>query len=150
MSKHRPGTGASLTLPSGLHWPMWLIISCPFTSEVWVRYRTNPCEIYGGKSDTGTGFLLSILFCPVSSMLPMLYIHYSYRRNKWVKPGNVKTKQYSFGHRGAMERKVKSDLMAPAFGVSFIVAWTKKAVKFIVWADGGDKNIMPAPVSSFL
>jgi len=28
-----------------------------------------------------------------------------------------------------MERKVKSDLMAPAFAVSFIAAWSKKTVK---------------------
>jgi len=49
-----------------------------------------------------------------------------------------------------MERKIKPDLMALAFAVSFIAAWSKMAVKFIVWADGGGKYIMPAPVSSFL
>jgi len=47
-----------------------------------------------------------------------------------------------------MEIKVKSDLMAPAFAVSFIAAWSKKAVKIIVGADGGGKYIIPAPVSS--
>lgn len=91
------------------------------------------------ESDTGTGFLPSILFSPVSSMPPMLYIHYSCRRNKWAKPGNVKTRQYSFGHRGAMERKVKSDFMASPFGVSCIAVWSKKTVKVTVWADGRGK-----------
>ena len=131
-----PGTGASLALPSGLHWPMWLFAPSPRRSE----FDTGQIHVrFVVGSDTGTGFLPSILFSPVSSITPMLYIHYSCRRNKWAKSGNVKTKQYSFGHRGAMERKVKSDLMALPFGVSCIAAWSKKAVKITVRADGGGK-----------
>jgi hypothetical protein len=48
----------------------------PFTEEAWVRCRVSPCGIYGGQSDTGTGFSpeyfgfsLSILFhrCSITS-----------------------------------------------------------------------------------
>jgi len=42
------------------------------TAEARVRVRVSPCGIYGGQSDTGTGFPQSFLVLPASIILPWL------------------------------------------------------------------------------
>jgi hypothetical protein len=78
----------------------------------------------------------------------MLYIPYSCRRTSERSLETLKQSNNFSGIGEQWKKKVKSDLLAPAFAVSFIAACSKKAVKIIIWADGGGKYSMPAPVSS--
>jgi hypothetical protein len=41
-------------------------ISQPFIAENTIRYQASSCGIYGGRLDTGTGFLEVLRFSPVS------------------------------------------------------------------------------------
>jgi len=41
--------------------------------EALVRTHANPCEIFGGKSDTGKGFLRTLRVSRVSMIPPMLH-----------------------------------------------------------------------------
>jgi len=47
----------------------------PFSAEAMVQSQTSPCEIYGVRSDTGTGFSSLPLFSPVSIIPLMRHIY---------------------------------------------------------------------------
>jgi hypothetical protein len=51
------------------------VSSLPFTAAARVRSQISPCEIYGGKSGRGQGFLQEIRFFPVSNISPVTHIH---------------------------------------------------------------------------
>ena len=40
------------------------VIHQPLTSEVQLQFQAISCVVYGGQSDTGTGFSLSSLIFP--------------------------------------------------------------------------------------
>jgi hypothetical protein len=50
------------------------VSNLPFTAEARVQFQISPCEIYGGQSGRGQGFLQELWFFPVSNIPPVTHI----------------------------------------------------------------------------
>ena len=83
----------------------WLL-----TAENRVRSQASQCAICGRQNDTRReGFLSPPGRCTSIFRSQYLFINppcpsttpfYSYEKDKWAKPGNLRTKPCGFGHRG--------------------------------------------------
>lgn len=82
-------------------------------AEARIQFHVTRCEIYGGQRDTDKYFSRgpSVLPCqyhsPNTEYLS-LSEYYSSQEDKRAKPGNLETKQCSFGYQRTLDQKVVS------------------------------------------
>lgn len=74
-----------------------------------VRSEARPCEIFGSRSGTGTGFLRVLQLSPVS-MIPPMCLHVALTIKTNGRSLGASPKQCYFRNRGALHRQVLSPL----------------------------------------
>jgi hypothetical protein len=82
-----PNVGSIVFWQMGLEWNLALseaqVVGRPLTEDAWVRSQASLCEIFSGKSGTGTGFCPSISLFHRQNHSTMLYT-YSHTHHRRV------------------------------------------------------------------